>query len=59
MQITHLDIANLLPRHGHILEQFEHGVRHVLQGAKVDALVVAELARRHVAVIGHDFAHVF
>jgi hypothetical protein len=31
---------------------------HVLERAKVDALVVAELARRHVAVVLHDLAEV-
>mmetsp|Transcript_33281 Transcript_33281/g.109100 ORF Transcript_33281/g.109100 Transcript_33281/m.109100 type:complete len:1053 (+) Transcript_33281:4096-7254(+) len=44
-------IPDLLPWHGHVLEELVDGVRQVLQGAQVDALVVAELARRHVSVV--------
>ena len=56
--VEDFDVANLLPRHGHVLEQLENSVRHVLEGAQIDALVVAELAVRHVAVVADDLAHV-
>ena len=50
--------ADLLPGHGHVLQQFEEGVRHVLEGAQVDALVVAVLAAGHVSVVADDLADV-
>jgi hypothetical protein len=32
--------ACLLPRHGHVLQQLVHSVRHKLEGTQVDALVM-------------------
>lgn len=55
---TSLAISNLLPGHGHIFEQLQNRVRHVFQGAEVDAFVVAILARGHVAVVADDLANV-
>ena len=46
------NLEKMLP--GHVLEQLEHCVRHVLQGAQVDSLIVAKLFGRHVAVIFDD-----
>mmetsp|Transcript_20098 Transcript_20098/g.58313 ORF Transcript_20098/g.58313 Transcript_20098/m.58313 type:complete len:589 (-) Transcript_20098:72-1838(-) len=51
-------IANLLPRHRGVLQELIHRMRQVLEGAQVDALVMAELACRHVAVILDDLADV-
>ena len=56
--VERLDVADLLPRHGHVLQQLEHRVRHVLERAQVHALVMAELAVGHVAVVGDDLANV-
>ena len=53
----HRDVAHLLPRHRHVLEQLEHRVRHVLERAEIDALVMTELARAHVAVVLDDLAN--
>mmetsp|Transcript_40931 Transcript_40931/g.121364 ORF Transcript_40931/g.121364 Transcript_40931/m.121364 type:complete len:508 (+) Transcript_40931:5381-6904(+) len=51
-------VANLLPRHGHVLQQFVDRVRQVLQRSQVDALVVPELSRGHVSVVLDDLADV-
>mmetsp|Transcript_736 Transcript_736/g.1704 ORF Transcript_736/g.1704 Transcript_736/m.1704 type:complete len:700 (-) Transcript_736:62-2161(-) len=56
--VDHLAVPHLLPRHRHVLQQLEHRVGHELERAEVHALVVAELARRHVAVVLDDLAHV-
>mmetsp|Transcript_8070 Transcript_8070/g.26460 ORF Transcript_8070/g.26460 Transcript_8070/m.26460 type:complete len:204 (-) Transcript_8070:1442-2053(-) len=56
--VQHLHVAHLLPRHGAVLQKLVHRVRHVLQSAEVDAFVVFELLRRHVAVVLDDLAHV-
>ena len=42
--VKDLAIPDLLPRHRHVLHQFQHGVRHVLEGAQINALVVAEFS---------------
>ena len=42
--IKDLTIPDLLPRHRHVLHQLQHGVRHVLEGAQINALVVAEFS---------------
>ena len=52
--VQHLDVANLLPRHWHVLQQLEHGVWHVLESSEVHPLVVTELAVAHVTVVGND-----
>lgn len=57
--VEDLHVSNLLPRHRHVLEQLEHGVRHVLESAQVDTLVVSELLRRHVTMVFDDLADVF
>ncbi len=54
--VEDFDISDLLPRHGHILQELEDGVRHILESAKVDTLVVSEFSVRHVSVISDDLA---
>ena len=39
-------VPDLLPWHGHILEQLEDGMGHVLEGAQVNSFVVAILPTR-------------
>ena len=39
--VEDLDVPHLLPGHGHVLQEFEDGVRHILERTEVDALVVA------------------
>ena len=56
--VDHLAVANLLPRHRHVLQELEHRVRNKLESSEVHPLVVAELARGHVAVVLDDLAHV-
>ena len=56
--VDHLAVPNLLPWHGHVLQELEHGVRDEFQRSEVHPLVVAELARGHVAVVLDDLAHV-
>mmetsp|Transcript_20333 Transcript_20333/g.60756 ORF Transcript_20333/g.60756 Transcript_20333/m.60756 type:complete len:228 (-) Transcript_20333:172-855(-) len=56
--VQHFDVADLLPRHWHVLEQLEHGMRHVLERPEVHALVVPKLAVRHIAVVGNDLPDV-
>ena len=56
--VDDLAVTRLLPGHGHVLQELEDGVRDKLERAKIHALVVAELARGHVAVILDDLAHV-
>ena len=55
---TRLDISDLLPRHGHVLEQLQHCVRHVFERSQVDALVMSILLWGHVAVVPDDFSDV-
>lgn len=57
--VEDLHIADLLPGHWHVLEQFDHRVGHVLEGAQVDTLVVAVLARCHVPVVADDLPDMF
>mmetsp|Transcript_61033 Transcript_61033/g.143984 ORF Transcript_61033/g.143984 Transcript_61033/m.143984 type:complete len:850 (-) Transcript_61033:159-2708(-) len=56
--IQHVHVANLLPRHGHILQKLEHSVWHVFQRPEVHALVMAKLLARHVTVILDDLSQV-
>ena len=42
--VEDLAVADLLPRHRHVLHQLEDGVRHVFEGAEVHALVVTEFS---------------
>ena len=55
-QGTDRNVPDLLPGHGHVLEELEDGVRHELERTEVDALVVAVFAARHVSVVADDFA---
>lgn len=43
--------ALLFPGHGHVLKKFENCVGDVLEGAKVDALILAEALGAHVTVV--------
>lgn len=56
--VENLYVSNLLPRHRHVLQQLEHRVRHVLERAQVDSLVVPVLFGRHVAVVFDDLSDV-
>ena len=47
---------DLLPWVQAVFEKFYHCMRHVLEGTKMDALVVVEFAVAHVTVILDDFA---
>ena len=49
--VQHVDVANLLPWHWHILEQFVDGMRNIFERAEIDTLVVTKLSVRHVAVV--------
>ena len=40
--IQDLDSSLLLPRHGHIFEKFENGVRDILQGTQIHSLILSE-----------------
>ncbi|RUP50905.1 hypothetical protein BC936DRAFT_137165 [Jimgerdemannia flammicorona] len=51
------DLANLFPRHRHVLQELEDGVGYIFERAKVDALVVTVLFTRHVAVVFNDLAN--
>ena len=51
-------LSYLFPGHGHVFQQLEEGVRHVLEGAEVDPLVVAVLAAGHVSVVTDDLPDV-
>ncbi len=50
--------AYLLPWHGHVLQELQHGVGHELECTQIHGLVVTELAVRHVSVVGDDLADV-
>uniref|UniRef100_A0A182WWC5 Uncharacterized protein n=1 Tax=Anopheles quadriannulatus TaxID=34691 RepID=A0A182WWC5_ANOQN len=43
--VQHGNVANLLPRHGHVLQQLHYGVWHVLQRTEIDTLVVSHHIR--------------
>ena len=58
MHETKACVLNLLPGHGHVFHELDDGVRHKLERAQVHALVVAELAIGHVAVVRDNLAHV-
>jgi len=40
--IQDVNISYLLPRHWHILKQFQHGMWHILESTKINSLVVPE-----------------
>lgn len=56
--VEDFDVSDLLPWHGHVFKELEDCMWHVLQSAKVDSLVVPELAVRHIAVIADDLPNV-
>ena len=47
-----------LPRHGHIFQQFKHGMGGILQGTEVDPFILLVALGGHVSVIQEDFANV-
>ena len=57
--VESFNFAIVFPRHGHVFEELKNGVRHVFEGAEVDAFVATELARRHVGMVTNYFAEVF
>mmetsp|Transcript_8730 Transcript_8730/g.18588 ORF Transcript_8730/g.18588 Transcript_8730/m.18588 type:complete len:335 (-) Transcript_8730:298-1302(-) len=54
--VNHLDVADLLPWHRHVLQQLVHRMRHKLECAEVHSLVMPELAGRHITMILDDLA---
>ena len=54
--IQHLDFSGTLPRHGHVLQELKHSMRHKLQRSKVAPLIAAELLLRHVSDIFHNLS---
>ena len=46
-----LDIPDLLPRHGHILQQFVESMGDVLQSPEIDSLVLSESLGGHVSMV--------
>lgn len=54
--VKDLDLPSLLPGHGHILEELEDGMRNVLEGPEVDALIMTKFPSRHVTMILDDFS---
>lgn len=56
--VEDFNVTDLLPRHGHILQELEDGVRHIFESAKVDTLVVSEFSVGHISVISDDLADV-
>jgi hypothetical protein len=56
--IEHAHVTNLLPRHGHVLDELHDRMWHVFERAQVHALVVTKLSIRHVAVIAHYLTQV-
>ena len=55
--IQNLDVANLLPRHRHVFEKLQEGMRHKLQRPQVDSLVAGKFFVCHVAVVADDLAY--
>mmetsp|Transcript_28888 Transcript_28888/g.46177 ORF Transcript_28888/g.46177 Transcript_28888/m.46177 type:complete len:216 (-) Transcript_28888:40-687(-) len=56
--IQDLHVSNLLPRHGHVLQQLQHSMRHILERPQIHPFIVAKLPVGHITVILHDLAQV-
>lgn len=56
--VENVHVSNLLPRHRHVFQELQDGMRHVLQRTEVDSFVVTVLPRRHVSVIANNLTQV-
>ena len=57
--IKHLDLSSRLPRHGHVFQQLQYGVRHELERSQIASLITAELLLRYISNILDNFSEMF
>lgn len=53
--IEHLDVSYLLPRHGHVFQQFQDCVRCIFESAKINTFVLTKSFARHISVVTNNF----